>query len=493
MGRTVEQVLDQIGVGNFQFVALLAVGLSFSYSTVAWVSMALILPSLTAEFSLDAAQQSLVITCVYPTQVVGSILAGFLADNYGRKVTVVSLQFWMVIFAIVMACSPYYWLLVCAQTFAGIGIGGSFAILTTYFVEFLPVQGRGPFLVSISYFYLVGQGWNAGIGWAIIPRWGWRTFVATNIILSLVATTLTLLFMPEGPRFLMMANKPVQALKVLDYIARVNKKRKQFEVDVGSVELILNEENEGQTKSERSLGQLVQESWQRYVSLFRSQNMLWTTTFVLLFAVILQAMANLIQPWFPTLFEYFGEQSLSIYVKNFIMIAGSIPGNLLSVVLVDWIGRKMSTMAGFSVFAAGMLVIIFSRQDTIWPIVGACIANGMINHVFNISYAWIPEQFPTDVRSSGMSLMYFMGQISAFLFAYLAGVIYGIDKKVPLMVEVCLALAAIIVVLYLPETKGMSLKDKLTTASSTSNIESDLRQEDHQTRLLDQQYSDSEK
>jgi hypothetical protein len=110
------------------------------------------------------------------------------------------------------------------------------------FSEFLPIKGRGKYLVAFEVLWTVGILFEAFLAWyaltkfvednnipgltaspfrLILPYLSWRWLIAISAI-PLWLMLLCYPLVPESPRFLMISGQRTKAMEVLRYIAGVN-------------------------------------------------------------------------------------------------------------------------------------------------------------------------------------------------------------------------------------------------------------------------------
>lgn len=168
--------------------------------------------------------------------------------------------------------------------------------------------------------------------------------------------------------------------------------------------------------------------------------------------------------WFSTSGIYYG---LSINIKN---LPGDIYTNgifiyfaeIFSYIVSGWIietflGRKYSMIAFETLSLFGYMFIYLFHITSYWQTIISFIARFSISAVYNIIYTYSIEIYPTTLRAKGFG--------SNSLCARIGGIIF------PLFIEffaehvtiffLTLNLLAIILIIFLPETLGKSLKDEI--------------------------------
>jgi len=156
------------------------VGWVFDYYEIFLLTF-LIVP-IGAEFSLEPGQTSYIISVQLLFLAVGGVLFGFLADRFGRQ----RMLMWTIIiysvFTFARALAPDYSSLLVLTAIAGLGIGGEFGVGQTLISEVMPNQRRGwwsGLYYGGIYFGIMAA---ALVGGYVAPAIGWRwTFALSGL------------------------------------------------------------------------------------------------------------------------------------------------------------------------------------------------------------------------------------------------------------------------------------------------------------------------
>ncbi|CAH9116119.1 unnamed protein product [Cuscuta epithymum] len=147
----------------------------------------------------------------------GSAAAGRTSDWIGRRYTMVVASVIFFAGAILMGFAPNYAFLMVGRFVAGVGVGYALMIAPVYTAEVSPASSRG-FLTSFPEVFI-----NAGILFGYVsnfafsklpPHLSWRFMLGVGAIPS-VFLGLSVLAMPESPRWLVMQGRLGDARRVL--------------------------------------------------------------------------------------------------------------------------------------------------------------------------------------------------------------------------------------------------------------------------------------
>ncbi|XP_043224835.1 synaptic vesicle glycoprotein 2C-like isoform X2 [Amphibalanus amphitrite] len=319
-----EDAIRQAGVGSFQLVLFLVLGLSLAADTIELFVVAYVIPSAEVELCMTSVQKGWLGAITFVGMMMGAVVWGVLSDSMGRRRTLVSALTVNVIFGIVTVFMPTYGTFMVSRLCSGVGIGGSIPIVFAYFCEFLTKARRGQYLSWLLVFWSVGGVFVAFAAWLIIPRTGvmvvieerahfssWRVFLLVCNLPSLLAL-LGLTFMPESPRFLLEVGREIEAMRVYQRIYKWNHSDPSAQYSLTELELpkqrtaYRDSAPPPNTAILSRLLSLADRFWAGVSQLFLPSHS--STTVVLLFV------------WFMAAFGYYG---LSIWFPEFIKMIKS--------------------------------------------------------------------------------------------------------------------------------------------------------------------------
>ena len=177
-------------------------------------------------FGLTEAQLGLTVSALLPGCALGAFMAGRFADVFGRRNVMMQAAALFVVSAIASGAAPSALILAIARFFAGAAVGAASVLSPAYISEVTParIRGRlssaqqvmiisgltGAFLVN--YFLAEAAGSSLDAFWGGHPAWRWMFWVqAVPALLFFV----TLLLIPESPRFLVAKGRDEEAGRVL--------------------------------------------------------------------------------------------------------------------------------------------------------------------------------------------------------------------------------------------------------------------------------------
>ena len=203
---------------RLKFIAVIATlgGLLFGYDTGV-INGAL--EPMKLDLGLDSFKQGLVVSILIFGAAIGAMVAGKLADQFGRKHNITLLAVIFIISTVACALSPSWKFLAFSRLVLGFAVGGASVTVPIYLAELSPYERRGSLVTQNELMIIVGQFSAFIINAVIFNIWGEYLFIWRYMLVVAVLPAITLLFgmlwMPKSPRWLVSQNKGNEALDVL--------------------------------------------------------------------------------------------------------------------------------------------------------------------------------------------------------------------------------------------------------------------------------------
>jgi MFS family permease len=198
--RSLEDILDEIGMGFFQYRLMAICGLAFMADSMEISLLGYLSQCAGQSFDLDNAKKASISGVVFAGQLIGSLLWGRIGDRYGRRVAFLMSASTISLFGFLTGLSPNYTSLLMARMFCGIGIGGVI-IPFDIIAEFMPLSHRGQFLVLIEYFWTLGSMLVAGLAWTLLSSSSWRVLAVLTAVPVSLSLLLGVFCLPESVRW----------------------------------------------------------------------------------------------------------------------------------------------------------------------------------------------------------------------------------------------------------------------------------------------------
>jgi MFS transporter, SP family, sugar:H+ symporter len=367
---------------------------------------------LKSTFGLSEGALGLTVSALLPGCALGAFMAGRLADQIGRKKVMMVAAILFIISAFGSGAAGSAALLAFARFFAGAAVGAASVLSPAYISEVTPASIRGR-LSSVqqvmiiagltgaffaNYFLAQAAGSSLGEFWLGYPAWRWMFWVqAAPALLFLV----TLLVIPESPRFLVAKGRYADAESVLTRLFGGS----AAATKVQEIKASLTADHEPKLSD---LNDPATGKWRKIVwvgiGLATFQQLVGINVVFYYGAVLWQAVG-------------FSEaDSLKINILSGVL---SIAACLMAIGLIDRIGRKPLLLIGSIGMAVTLatLTLCFASGDFVdgklaLPAGVGTIALFAANiYVIFFNFSWGPvmwvmlgEMFPNQIRGSGLAV-----------------------------------------------------------------------------------------
>lgn len=227
---TVNEAIDKLGLGPFQILVTVFCGILWLADAMEFMILSVLSPAVKCQWDLSAVEEAVITSVVFLGLFFGCFFWGVVFDSVGRKMGLFMVNVVVLVFAALSALQVsaddgkipgYPWLLVC-RFGLGFGAGGT-GQSVTYYVEFLPVKGRGIFVVLMEVWWAFGGIFGAVLAIAVLGEghlnWHWYLGLAA---IPLALAIFLFPFVPESPRFYLVKGKLDKARKVIERVAWFN-------------------------------------------------------------------------------------------------------------------------------------------------------------------------------------------------------------------------------------------------------------------------------
>ena len=412
----------------------------------------------------------------------------------------------------------YPWLLGC-RFFVGFGVAGS-PQASTYYIEFLPRRTRAICTICLAGWWAVGSMFGAALAVGVMgnDNYDWHWYIGLSGIPIALVTLVAFIF-PESARVVLAKGDKKGALKILKKIqwlnfrslppgellspsqagniSKLSEESVTASMDVNPAadekQPLLVPEYQGEDKMSmpNRLILSIQRGLDRMKNLFvksmwRTTLPLWLLWFgsawlyygcVLLMTTMLQENPHCEGRGSNSSLQFLhyegnndsdfsnsteceeGELNTGDYLNILWASASEMPGILVTVIIIEILGRKLTMMIGFLVAFAGYCLLFICTSNIILTVFFFIIRSS-VTGLFQTMYAYTPEVYPVNVRGLGIGVASAIARVGAILTPYIAQVLFHASDyaTISLYAGTCFILAFMVLLLPI-ETKGKSLKD----------------------------------
>jgi len=408
---------------------------------------------LQAHFQLDPKVDSLLIGLATASAILGCVpgamSAGFVSDRLGRRRVLFLCAILYAVAGILSAVPRNFVEFIAARILSGIAIGVSSMICPVYIAELAPPQWRGRMgalfqlgIVSGIFVTLFINGLIQGLGdTAWNTAFGWRWMLAAEAAPALVFVFL-LFPIPESPKWLIQAGREDEARAILDRVGGAA----YADAEVAAVREVLQQE-------EGSFGELFSASYR--LPLF--------IAFVLMVGSQFSGI-NSIMYYSTEIFRNATGDANAAFKSSVWIGLINLLATFIAIGFVDKAGRKPLLLIGNAIQVAALISVGFIYA---WHPHSPLLLGFVILYTAAFAMAmgplpWIvcSEIFPAKLRGRAMSISTFCiwtgCLIVAQTFPYLLSHIGS--SRTFWIYAACSALTFLLVLIFLPETKGKSLE-----------------------------------
>ncbi|MDY6984108.1 MAG: MFS transporter, partial [Pseudomonadota bacterium] len=413
------ETLNQAGMSRLQYIVVaLTVALNaldgFDVMAISFAS-----PGIYAEWGISPAGLGLVLSMELWGMALGSLLLGGLADQFGRKPTILACLFMMTFGMYLVTTTPSLTVLSVWRFVTGLGIGGMLAAINAQAAEFSNLKNRPMAIAMMATGYPIGGILGGAVVSQLLQYYDWRSVFYFGTVVTAVMIPLVWLMMPESVHWLV-RKRPT------NYLARIN--ATMTKIGHQALALIPDFPEEAQRKT--------------FVDIF-SKTMLKTTLCVTAAYFLHIVTFYFILKWVPQLVVQMGfSPAAAGGVLTWASVGGAI-GAVTFGFLSNRIGLKGLTIFMFVCSAIG--TILFGQTTpslTVLSILVA-LAGYFINAGIVGMYAILAQVFPTHVRASGTGFTIGVGRGGSGLSPILAGVLLQSGMELP-AISVVMAMGSLL-------------------------------------------------
>ena len=443
---TVDEAIDAIGMGRYQRRLLAIGGFAWMADASEVLLLTFIKPAVQCEWNLSDLDGSLISSIVGLGMLIGATFWGNFADRRGRRACFLGSGLLTTTAGILAAFAPTYSWLLGARFLCGVGLGGIPATFSMV-LEFLPSDQRGRWGIGLLFFWSFGGMLEAALAWAVMtsPALGWRWLVGFTAVPAAMMVLLWF-WLPESPRALLAQGKREEADRILRTMASQNDMLHALPAgtlrESPAAAAALEADGHGGGKMEVGSIKAVLAPGVRWLSVLLAY--VWFTGGCIYYGVIL-VQPDIISaehsgercpeyglvtlggpaaaetPWLsssasnasgaaPGGDELPGSNrwcalrlTSEDYASTFVAAVGEFPGVVISLLMVDRVGRRATIGDLAGVCGAVCLLLIpcsFYWLEQVLMFVARGAANGFYQTIFVLT----SELYPSTVRATAMGL-----------------------------------------------------------------------------------------
>jgi SP family xylose:H+ symportor-like MFS transporter len=401
------------------------------------------LPFLRDQFGLDAFWEGITTGSLALGCIVGCVIAGRVADKYGRKPGLFTAASIFFVSSLCMGMATSLSWFITSRFFAGIGVGMASMLSPMFIAEIAPAEVRGRLVAINQLTIVIGQVITHFENYQLRNNgpesWRWMFGLGTIPSFLFLAGVLIL---PESPRFLLRIGKEKEARKVLGRIGN----HTFIENTVSDIQHTLNNEVKTNLRG------------------------LFTKAMLPLMAVgiglaVFQQFCgiNVVLNYTTNIFKSIGANSSEQLLQAVWISLINLLFTLIAMSLVDKFGRRPLMMGGYGVLSLLYIIIgylLFHKNGNALPLFIFLATGTFAVTLGPLTWVLISEIFPNNIRGKAVSVAVISLWSAYFILVSTFPVIekkFG-DAAAFWVYAVICAAGFLFIWLRLPETKGKSLE-----------------------------------
>jgi MFS family permease len=388
---------------------------------------------------------------VFFGMLVGGLFIGTLGDWFGRKPMLLVGLSCNVVAGLLSALAPTVGVMSVCRCLAGVGIGATIPPLFTLATELAPPSQRGLCVTVCASFWMVGSIFVALVAMVLLQYAGlsWRIFAVACALPSVAGALLVHWIVPESPRFLALGSRHVEAVHAANQLAQYMSYRGSLltldEMTINFPTTTTRSPNPLRDGRGSALSVILMALTEFAISaekLYRPK--IRRTTWPLQMVWFSLSFGSYgLMTWINALFVQVHLEN--VYFNALLFAAANLPGNLLTAVWMDKVGRSSMLVSSVVLAATSLLAFAWFAHAMVPSgiVLSAACFQCFTIAAWNVVDTLSSELFPTTVRSTGMGVCAASGRVGAMLAQFVNGALVANPVRLLLVASGTLLLGAL--------------------------------------------------
>lgn len=409
----VAAIIDEQRISVFQGRIVLMAWLTLFLDGIDNQAIAYVAPALSAAWHLERGALGPVFAAGVVGVALGALIIGPLADRYGRKRVLISTVVYFSAVSLAITQARDLSELLVLRFLIGLGLGAVVPLAVVLVNEFAPRRRRAAMVTMMSCGYAMGAASGGLLAAYLVPQFGWSSMFYVGGVIPIVLALGLWAWVPESIRLLTL--RPGST----DAIARILRKINPALAFPPDTRFVLRQET-----PEASAGRL------RVVRLFAEGRA--ATTALIWFCFLMNLLVlNFLNNWLPTLVTQTGMPHDEAARAATALQWGGMTGVIAMGFLADRFG--FFKVLPFSFAVGGVFIALIGLSGGEWlPLVAMIFAAGFCNIGSQMTLAALAAtQYPTDIRSTGVSWAHGVARLCSHVSPLLGGVLLSLQWPLP--------------------------------------------------------------
>ncbi|MDO4640871.1 MAG: aromatic acid/H+ symport family MFS transporter [Neisseria sp.] len=392
----IRTLLDNRPVGRYQKLVIFLCFLIVVMDGFDVAIMGFVAPSLKEAWHLSNNALAPVLSAALAGLSIGALIAGPLADRFGRRKVLIANVLTFGLFTLLVATADTLDHMVAYRFIAGCAMGGIMPNAATLATEFSPARSRALLVTIVFAGFTVGAAGGGFLAAGLIPHLGWHSVFWVGGISPLLLSLVLWALLPESIGFLVHKSGETAHIRKI-----VEKCAPNTTTEHSTFTLPLPPKTKGNPIK------TVLNSHYRIGSI-----LIWSAYFMHLFLVYL------LGSWMPTMLK---ESGMTAAQASIISAMFQLGGPLGSV-LLGWLMDRFNPnrVLGFAYLTGAAMLVLISNIGQQYALLCllAFIIGAALNGGGTGMNALSSMFFPLPARATGNGWMHGLGRIGAFLSAF---------------------------------------------------------------------------
>lgn len=405
----VADIIDQQRISAFQAKIVLMAWLTLFLDGIDNQAIAYVAPALAAAWHLERGALGPVFAAGVVGVALGALVIGPFADRYGRKRVLVSTVLYFAAMSLAITQARDLTQLLVLRFMIGLGLGAVVPLAVVLVNEFAPRRRRAAMVTIMSCGYAMGAASGGLLAAQLVPLFGWSSMFYVGCVIPVLLALGLWAWVPESIRLL--ALRPGSTAAVARLLQKINPAL-TFPADT---QFVLRQE-----EAETRTGEL------RVVRLFKEGRA--ATTALIWFCFLMNLIVlNFLNNWLPTLVTHTGVAQEQAVRAATALQFGGMAGVIVMGFLADRFG--FFKVLPFSFVVGGVFIALIGLAGAdLAPLVAMIFIAGFCNIGSQMTLAALAAtQYPTDIRSTGVSWAHGVARLLSIVSPILGGVLLSLS------------------------------------------------------------------
>lgn len=429
----IEEVLDR-PFGAWRWLVFVLCGVAMAIEGFDMYMLGAIVPALAAGLGVEPAAISAVFVAQGIGLALGYTLIAPLADRVGRRPIILACVLGFGVVTLLTAYVSTLAMVAFLRLIAFAFFGGITPNVISLVAELAPRRIRPRQIILVNACFAVGAAMGSALAPLIVSRFDWTGAFVAGGLMPLLLLPVLLIFLPESPRFLVIANRPAADVsRVLRRITPAANDVVRYSIDEPPA-------GKGSLKAVFTEGRLAM------------------TLLFMLAGGMMMFVGNAVASWAPTLWHLQAGFTMSEAAALFALSSiGAIVWPLAMILLVGWLGLKRALIFCFLSGGLSMMVYMVQPFTPVLAVFMAIAFGAFVIGAISGLYAYISASYPTWIRATALGWTAGVGRLLAIAGPATGGFLLaeGVNQTgVALVFGVPLLIAALAVALVRGRARG---------------------------------------